>query len=159
MKKIIVISLLLLFVCEYSEAQTLSKSVIGFSGGFSSNGGFQLSSTSGEAIVGHSISGGLQLSNGYFPSLSIETLSQAEFSINASIKVYPNPSSHFIYIEQMDQNVLDVSIVDFNGKLLFNKNINSGEAIDVSSFASGIYCISVHDIVKDKENTYKIIKH
>lgn len=152
---ILTIFLLLTF---FSYAQSISKSVIGMAGKTQTSGGLSVSWTAGEPIVGLMSAGGNQLGNGYYPSLDVKTLSKEDFTMEVAIKVYPNPTSKYLYAEQKDQHQLTINIVDINGRILSENKINSGEQIDISNFSKGIYIVQVQDLETKKKNTYKIIK-
>jgi len=77
-----------------------------------------------------------------------------------SIRIYPNPSSGKFVIESNETAVKDVrlSIMDANGKLIMNKEINNttgrfNEAIDLSTQAKGVYFIKLSN-----NNTEKVFK-
>jgi hypothetical protein len=53
---------------------------------------------------------------------------------------------------------LRINIVDVNGRIVLENNINSGGQIDLSAFSKGIYIVKVQDLETSKKNTYKIIK-
>ena len=152
---ILTIFLLLTF---FSYAQSISKSVIGMAGKTQTNGGLSVSWTAGEPIVGLMSAGGNQLGNGYYPSLDVKTLSKEDFTMEVAIRVYPNPTSNYLYAEQKDQHQLTINIVDINGRVLSENKINSGEQIDISNFSKGIYIVQAQDLETKKKNTYKIIK-
>jgi hypothetical protein len=156
MKNSILTAFLLLTFCSY--AQSISKSVIGMAGKTQTNGGLSVSWTAGEPIVGLMSGGGNQLGNGYYPSLDVQALSKEDFTMEVAIKVYPNPTSNFLYAEQKDQHQLRINIVDVNGRVVLENRINSGGQIDVSNFSKGIYIVQVQDLETKKQNTYKVIK-
>lgn len=142
----------------FSYAQSISKSVIGIAGKSQANGGLSISWTAGESVVGLMTSGGAQLGNGYYPSLDVKALSKEDYTIEIAIKVYPNPTSKYLYAEQKDQHQLTINILDINGRVISENKINSGEQIDISNFSKGIYIVQVQDLETKKKNTYKIIK-
>jgi hypothetical protein len=147
-----------LLLTFFSYAQSISKSVIGMAGKTQSNGGLSVSWTAGEPVVGLMTSSSAQLGNGYYPSLDVQALLKEDFTMDIAIKIYPNPTSNFLYAEQKDQHQLRINIVDVNGRIVLENNINSGGQIDISNFSIGIYIIQVQDLETQKKNTYKIIK-
>jgi hypothetical protein len=149
------IFLLLTFL---SYAQSISKSVIGTAGKTQANESFSISWTAGEPVVGLMTGGGNQLGNGYYPSLDVQTLSKEDFTMEVTVKVYPNPTSNFLYAEQKELHQLRINIVDVNGRFVLENKINSGGQIDLSAFSKGIYIVKVQDLETSKKNTYKIIK-
>jgi hypothetical protein len=147
-----------LLLTSFSYAQSISKSVIGMAGKTQSNGGLSVSWTAGEPVVGLMTGGSAQLGNGYYPSMDVQALSKEDFTMDVAIKIYPNPSSNYLYAEQKDQHQLRINIVDVNGRIVLENNINSGGQIDISNFSIGIYVVQVQDLETKKKNTYKIIK-
>ena len=57
------------------------------------------------------------------------------------LKIYPNPTSDFIFIENVRTNSL-VKIIDVSGKIVLEKKL-SGNSIDVKSLSKGIYFIEI----------------
>lgn len=58
-----------------------------------------------------------------------------------SFSVYPNPAENYININSNIEGI--VSIYDVTGKVVFSKNINGFETIDVTNFGIGLYTISI----------------
>lgn len=72
------------------------------------------------------------------------------------VKIYPNPSSDFILIENNDNAIL--RLFDMNGKLVLTKSIYSGEnRIDISTLKNGMYIAKI--IGSNNIKTTKIIKN
>jgi hypothetical protein len=67
--------------------------------------------------------------------LNVQALSNEDFTMDVAIKIYPNPTSNFLYAEQKDQHLLRINIVDVNGRVVLENNINSGGQIDISDFS------------------------
>lgn len=153
------ISVLIILVCHLAIGQSISKQVIGAAGKTHSNDSNKISWTAGETIVGLMTAGGNQLGNGYYPSFDLKVLSKEDFTMDITVKLFPNPTSQSLFASQKDQHALEINIIDLGGKLLLNKKVNAGEAIDVSKCTNGIYLIEVKDIETNKKNTYKIIKN
>ncbi len=57
------------------------------------------------------------------------------------IKIYPNPTSGFVYVEMegMSDDRLELTIIDMLGKSVYSSEFTKEQAIDVSQFANGIY--------------------
>jgi hypothetical protein len=70
-----------------------------------------------------------------------------------SFTLYPNPVHDYLFISFGDTEVREVSIKDISGKLITHQLVNGTETIDVSSFDSGIYLITIGN------NTQKFIKN
>ncbi len=152
------IYILLIALGQTVFGQTVSKQIVGAAGTTQSNGDVRLSWTAGEPIVGLMSSGGTQLGSGYYSSMDIKALSTEEFTMDVAIKVYPNPTTQYLYAEQQDNHQMEIRLIDLGGKTLFTKKVNSKEAIDVSGFVTGLYLIELRDAETNKKNTYKIIK-
>lgn len=72
------------------------------------------------------------------------------------IKVYPNPTSEFLYFELSKNQSAVVSVYDIQGKLLIEKNIlNPNQPLLVSSLSSGVYFVKIK--TKNSYQTEKII--
>lgn len=56
--------------------------------------------------------------------------------------IYPNPNGEFIYIETKNLKKILVKITDTQAKLIFSKEIDSKEKINLDSFEKGIYFIT-----------------
>ncbi|MGO4709520.1 T9SS type A sorting domain-containing protein [Chryseobacterium sp. 2TAF14] len=72
-------------------------------------------------------------------------LGTKENTLNKTFKVYPNPSSDFLIVEDLEKN-LKVKIYDLSGKLLF-ETLSSGKIlkVDVSDFQKGQYILSIEN--------------
>ena len=154
MKKI----LLLLLISSIGKAQSISKQVIGAAGKTQSNGNRTVSWTAGEPVVGLMTAGGNQLGNGYYPALDLQTLSVEDNVLDVQLKVYPNPTSQSLYVTHPEMNSFGITIVDLNGKQLYQGTINKDEPLDVSKYTQGMYLVTIENTVTNKKNTYKIIK-
>jgi hypothetical protein len=155
-----ILLILFLFITSFeASAQSLSKQVISPLGLNQSTGAHKLSATVGELIIGVMTAedGSLQLGNGYYPSLNLETLSIETLNTDLLVKVFPNPVRKLLYIIHPVEDSFQIRITDINGKVLANKTITKQTPIKVDQYPSGIYLIAI--TAKDhKTNTYKIIK-
>ena len=81
-------------------------------------------------------------------------------TLNASIKIHPNPSSDFVSISFPSYTIsAKIEIADALGKIVLSKEIviNSNEyLLDTEAISKGIYYLSI--INGNNKNTYKIIK-
>lgn len=64
---------------------------------------------------------------------------------NNIFKLYPNPSNEIITIQSETELINDLKIFDFNGRLIFSKNVTPKQSrtIDVSKFSKGIYLLEI----------------
>jgi hypothetical protein len=141
-----------------ASAQSISKQVIGAAGKTQSNSNLKISYTVGEPVVGLMTAGGNQLGNGYYPALNLQALSVEDNILDVQLKVYPNPTSQSLYVSHPELNSFGISIVDLNGKQLYQGTINKEEPLDVSNYTQGMYMVTVENTTTNKKNTYKIIK-
>lgn len=147
-----------LFITVTSYSQTISKQVNGVSGEIQNASTVQLSWTIGEPVVGLMTAENIQLGNGYYQAMDIQKLSVQESSKNFGIKVYPNPTSKFLYFFLPEFNLFSVQIVDMNAKLLYEGTINKDQSLDISNYLEGIYFITVVNKETNEKYTFKILK-
>jgi hypothetical protein len=155
MKKII----FFLFVSAVGYTQTISKQVIGTAGKTQTNSNLKVSWTTGEPVVGLMTAGGNQLGNGYYPARDLQALSLEDNTLEAQIKVYPNPTSQMLYVSHPEINSFGIQIVDLNGKQVYSGTISKDQPLDVSNYSQGMYLITIENKEANKKNTYKIIKN
>lgn len=139
-------------------SQSISKQVIGTAGKTQTNSNLKVSWTTGEPVVGLMKAGGNQLGNGYYPAMDLQALSIEDNLIDLKIKVYPNPTSQFLYVSHPELYTFFIQIVDLNGKLIYSGNINKDEPLDISNYSRGIYAVTIENNESNKKNNYKIIK-
>ena len=72
-----------------------------------------------------------------------------------NLSVYPNPTSSLLHV---DTDYKSLEIYSIVGKLMYQSNDNSKRILNVSSFDSGIYIISVRDI-NDNKLVKKFVKN
>ncbi len=77
---------------------------------------------------------------------------QNNIAVANAVSVYPNPASTVLNIKS-EIPVLEVSIYDFNGRIIHETNQNQ---VDVSSFSKGIYLMKI--ATENGTLTQKIIK-
>jgi hypothetical protein len=70
-----------------------------------------------------------------------------------TMKVYPNPVSDIIYIQNAPETSYTVSVYRVNGSLVFTNEIASGgKSVDVSFLSQGFYFLNVNG------RTFKFVK-
>ena len=152
----------LLFICFLGSlsitAQSISKQVIGATGATQTQSNLRVSFTVGEPVVGIMTADGIQLGNGYYPALDLQTLSIEQPELELSFLLYPNPTSQALYVTHPSLPSFHLQMVDVNGKQVFSGIINNNEALDVTKYAQGMYVVIVENPENNQKNTYKIIK-
>lgn len=83
------------------------------------------------------------------------TLASTETEDNNKLKVYPNPTSDYLYITS-DLEIKDIQISDLNGRIITNLDFQDNK-IDLTSLQTGIYFAKISDL-NGKITTEKIIK-
>jgi hypothetical protein len=73
-----------------------------------------------------------------------ETLSTADLSLESELKIYPNPSSSYIYFNK-NLNNRTILIVDINGRLI-KKAIVSDNYIDIGFLKKGLYFLKYDNV-------------
>jgi hypothetical protein len=149
---------IVLLVATMGYSQSISKQVVGTSGKTLTNSNLKLSYTVGEPVVGLMTAGGNQLGNGYYPALNLQALIVEDNVLDVQLKVYPNPTSQSLYVTHPEMNSFGITIVDLNGKQLYQGSINKDEPLDVSKYTQGMYMVTIENANTNKKNTYKIIK-
>lgn len=99
-------------------------------------------SPNGQYIAGYGVN---NLTFNYFVyrvSLS-GAVSINELSTTSGLQVYPNPSNGTVNIEKAGNAIVSIRSVD--GKLVYRNEINEKLLLDISSFASGVYLLSVQN--------------
>ncbi|WP_299057124.1 T9SS type A sorting domain-containing protein [uncultured Polaribacter sp.] len=156
MKRIIFFLLISSSVC----AQTISKQVIGPTGGSFENETNKLSYTGGELIVGAmtDADGTYQLGNGYYPSLNLNTLSIQAPALTLQFKFFPNPTTEFVFISHPVEQQFEVILSDANGKQILKTMHQKQNPISLKNLTKGIYFVRITTKDSKQTNTYKIIK-
>ena len=149
---------MIFLITSFSYSQTISKQVIGTAGKTQSNSNLKVSWTAGEPVIGLMTAGGNQLGNGYYPALDLQALSVEDNVLNVQLRIYPNPTSQSLYVSHPDMNSFGISIVDLNGKQLYQGTINKDEPLDISNYTQGMYLVTLENKETQKKNTYKLIK-
>ena len=156
MKPITILFYLSLF-CSYG--QTISKQVIGPGGITFENDNYKFSYTIGEVVVGAMTDedNTYQLGNGYYPSLSLSTLSTETLEL-LQVKVFPNPTKDVIFITHPTEQFFEVDITDINGKHILQTAQQNQQSLSLLNLSKGIYFLIVRIKDLNQTNTYKIIK-
>lgn len=153
-------TLAILLVSLSGFSQTISKQFIGPAGATYENATNKLSYTAGEVLVGAMTSedGGIQLGNGYYPSLDLSTLNTESPELQLQVEVYPNPVAEAIFITHATEQFFEVRITDISGKQILQTAHQKEQPLSVQSLTSGTYFVTVTTRDSKQTNTYKIIK-
>ncbi len=91
-------------------------------------------------------------------TLSASESSRGSISLEDPIRPYPNPTKNKLYLDVGDQKIKQLFIVDLNGRVLLEQDINNKTPeIDVSNIVNGIYILKVVTS-KNVERNFTFIK-
>jgi hypothetical protein len=94
-----------------------------------------------------------------FGALDLLGLTSVQDLSVQSFKVYPNPASDFIYIENL-QDIAKIEIYNIVGMRIREiNNVQQGNTIDIRDLSSGIYLINVYGTRGRYIGSQKIIVH
>ena len=103
--------------------------------------------------------GSLYLGNGYYPSLTLETLTAETPALQLEIKVFPNPVNEAVFITHPTKQFFEVRITDISGKQILKTTQQSRQPLSLQTLTTGTYFINVITRDSKQTNTYKIIKN
>jgi hypothetical protein len=140
-----------------------NPSVICSSGDNNSNTNIQITWSIGEVVIETISTQNQLITQGFNQGEYIVTAIKDLYNDKLEIKVYPNPASDFIILNCLDVKSLEVikkyKITDLTGRLILEKLINQTvEQIDLSSFSSGTYLLSIENKSNNIIKSYQIIK-
>ena len=96
-------------------------------------------------------------------SIDCSTTGIKELTLSQQIKVYPNPASTLLTIDNGNYSLLNgfsVSITDINGKSVHQSAITTPKSeIDISSWSKGTYILTIIDNKGAKVETKKVLLH
>ena len=86
-----------------------------------------------------------------------QTLEVPQLELSEKITVFPNPTTAMIYF-QTDTNLVyeKISVFNLSGQLVFEKQINGDNSLDLSELSQGVYLIR---FTNKNVHSFKIIKH
>lgn len=74
----------------------------------------------------------------------LATLSNNNFSFNNKVKIFPNPSSNILFIDNIEKQIQKIEIFDLQGRMIKTINENSDKyQIDISNLLSTTYLIKL----------------
>lgn len=91
---------------------------------------------------------------GKVSTLNISSLSNDDVSSEENLAIFPNPSSDFITIPNLE-GAVNYKIVDLSGRIVLKNKLALGESIDIQSLSNGIYLVHLENY----SNTFKIVKN
>lgn len=149
-----------------SYAQIIAPQSVNSGGSKMTQANGSLSFTVGELVIlSETDSQGNTLGGGFTTGATLTTVSIQEIdSTILDVKVYPNPTTQLVNIQinhyELDQVV--VTITDLQGKEVYSgkyAGISNLIGINIASYASGNYLLTLKNLNNQVLGTYKIIKH
>ena len=70
---------------------------------------------------------------------------QAVHEVVETIKVYPNPTTEYLYFSSNLYYDFDISIYDMLGKNVLNSKIDSSRQLNVSNLNRGVYILNINN--------------
>jgi hypothetical protein len=158
MKKNIFTSCLIMLTFCVVNAQQLM--LVSSGGDQITEGSLQGSFSLGEMVISTESSQGIKLTQGFQQAmLFVVGIKPIE---SGSLHVYPNPVSHYIYVElPLEEGIADIQIISLDGKILFNqRETYSGLlSLDMRHMPTGAYILRVVDAKNYKSYQNIIIKN
>lgn len=87
-----------------------------------------------------------------FKSENGASIAEEQTEADRDLLIYPNPVEDYLYLSNVNTDIINLQMFSFDGKLVLRKTIQSLDPIDISFLSSGIYFLIVND------KTAKIIK-
>ena len=147
--------LILVMLCSFqSFSQTIVKSSID-SGGLSfTNSETQLIYTIGEVVVNEVSAGDIELSEGFI-SNDKELLSLNDVTLLERIRVYPNPTTGVLFINDYSEKLTNVELYTVLVQLL-DVLYTDLEKISLNNLNTGVYFLKLN--FTNGSNTIRIVK-
>ena len=157
--KFLQISLIVPLLLIFHEGQ--AQESINASGGNGSGSGGTFSSSIGQVAYTTATGSSGQVEQGVQHAFEIYLLKTNNLVTAISTALFPNPTTGSLTLQIKDYNdeELQYSLIDLNGKLITNGKINSSQTnMEVNSLPSATYYFS---IIQNNKNvkTYKLIKN
>ncbi len=76
----------------------------------------------------------------------------------AKIKVFPNPTTHWVQLQGLGGEIKQVTLYDFNQRPVLRQEVNEDEMIYVEHLAPGVYHLLVEPSASEKPQVIKLLK-
>lgn len=91
----------------------------------------------------------LNLNVNLAPTEELVSSVEIDSKLNSSLVIYPNPTSEYIYIQEIEEyNFTDFEVIDINGNIVASGKYNSTKMVDVKNLSSSSYILKLYG--KDK---------
>lgn len=98
------------------------------------------------------------------PSISTSATYYFNFGVGLTekftekVKVYPNPTADYIYIDDSNTALFKVELYDVTGKLVVSQSLNDGSRIDLYHLPAGHYILKLLDKESRLVSTNHVVK-
>ena len=165
MKKIIIISSVLLSASLLGKAQTTTPNVVATSGDFYTSPAGSLSWTLGEVSVETFSAGNTILTQGFQQPVNLFTTGIGSAEIVSSISAYPSPVLNILSLD-FNKNVsgnVKIEVFDMKGMLVYTETVlttvkENSLKLNFSEYSQGIYLLKFSDSSNKNPQTIKIFK-
>jgi len=151
---------MLLLVLTICCPGLLAQQVVATAGSTFDNSGRSITFTIGEGVAQTLTNGDLTLTQGFHQTtVSVKSISELK-ELDFSISVSPNPTSDFLKIKVTKEDVtgLQFLLLDINGKLILQKNLEGNEtSLSIDKLTDGLYILMIKEGPKELK-TFKVIK-
>jgi hypothetical protein len=156
MKKYLLL-LVLIPIYHFTWGQTVSSFVINSTGGSFKNGNISLDYSVGEMAVTEIGGAGYVIQQGFLQA-DVLMITGIEEEISRQIIFFPNPVKDRLTIHSPLRKIAMVQMYDLAGKELTQKPLQE-DVLDLSSFQSGVYLLSLIDENGKKLRMVRVVKH
>lgn len=161
MRKIVLITVCVLFCISVGYSQNVSQNVISSAGGQIQYGNGDISWTIGEVVITSIYSANYILTQGFHQgNFLITSINEIGFD-KSSISIYPNPTKNFINVKIKTDKFgkYKYELIDVAGRLLIS-NISYTELfkINLEPYKPSIYYLRISDHFGKFMGSYKIVK-
>jgi len=161
MRRIILISLYVIFCMSSGYSQNVSQNVISSAGGQIQYGNGDISWTIGEVVITSIYSSKYILTQGFHQgNYLITSIGEIGFD-KSSILLYPNPTRNFINVKIKADSFIKYKyeLIDVAGRLLIsNLSYTDMFKINLEPYKPAIYYLRISDYSGKFMGSYKIVK-
>ena len=161
MKYPLYIIIILFFIAEKIQSQSISPELLSNAVGEASNTNIKLSWSLGEIMVSDKSSGFVRITEGFYQtSLKVTAVAESNPLLEMKFKVYPNPTSDYLYISH-NQSINEswlLMIYDIGGRLIYKDSFFQKKILDFNDMSKGLYMIKISDTNSSSQINYKIEK-
>jgi len=87
-----------------------------------------------------------------------EVTSSDEEIILDNLTIYPIPTDKILHIDNTDASLLNISVYDIKGSLVFKEDLNNlNNSINLEKLAEGVYYLKIYDTINDSTSNTKFI--